>query len=228
MTIIASLIIQTSTGILFDRDLELKNSEEPTEAPSTGSTTMSPSSPTEAPSIVTVSSYPSTEPSRPPPTSAPVPLECIESRLELRLAIDEYLADPGNPTSDVALRLGYPIGTWCVGKNTDFRFAFSGKTSFNESINDWDMSNALDIEGMFMNTRAFNQPLDAWDVSKVTDMRSVFSFSGFNQPLADWDVSKVTSMHRMFSYTPNFDQSLNTWMTDEGEDRSTQCVLFLT
>ena len=54
---------------------------------------------------------------------------------------------------------------------------FCGATSFNQSLNKWDVSKVTDMDFMFDDASSFNQPLDDWNVSKEYEtyvLRSVF------------------------------------------------------
>ena len=51
---------------------------------------------------------------------------------------------------------------------------FCGATSFNQSLNKWDVSKVTDMDFMFDDASSFNQPLDDWNVSKVKNMRHMF------------------------------------------------------
>lgn len=67
---------------------------------------------------------------------------------------------------------------------------------------------------MFDGPSSFNQTLEAWDVGNVREMNGMFLFynnasSFFDQPLDVWDVGKVTSMDRMFDGASLFNQSCN-------------------
>lgn len=89
---------------------------------------------------------------------------------------------------------------------------FNGCTSFNSSINNWDVSTITNMSGMFYEATAFNQPLDNWDVSNVTSMANMFyGAASFNQPLNSWDVSNVTNIGSMFQGASAFNQPINAW-----------------
>lgn len=92
------------------------------------------------------------------------------------------------------------------------RSIFSGATSFNQSINNWDTSNVEDMVSVFSGAGRFNKPLDNWDVSKVTTMAFMFNnATNFNQPIDNWNVGNVTDMHSTFRGASNFNQQLNSW-----------------
>jgi surface protein len=82
-------------------------------------------------------------------------------------------------------------------------------SSFNQSIENWDVSNVTIMIGMFQQS-PFNQPIGNWNVSNVINMSYMFHFSQFNQPVGNWDVSNVTSMWGMFSGTP-FNHPIGDW-----------------
>ena len=101
---------------------------------------------------------------------------------------------------------------------------FSGASSFNQDLNDWDVRNVNDMEGMFYDATAFNGDINtkvvtvdgekytAWDVSSVTNMSYMFSFATvFNQPLSDWDTSSVTNMYGMFYKATAFNKDISGW-----------------
>jgi hypothetical protein len=62
--------------------------------------------------------------------------ECFQETAELRAAVEEYVATNKSETSDVALRYGWPIGTWCVGNLTSFEKVFA-TVKLNHDISDW-------------------------------------------------------------------------------------------
>ena len=77
---------------------------------------------------------------------------------------------------------------------TIMRLPFAG-TSFNSTVNNWDVSNITDMNNAFRLAGNFNQPVNNWDVSNVTDMQNMFNAaSAFNQPINDWNVSNVENM----------------------------------
>ena len=103
------------------------------------------------------------------------------------------------------------IGDWDVGNVTNMDLLFESANSFNQPISDWDVSNVTKMAFM-LSTSSFNQPISDWDVSNVTDMTGMFnSASSFNQPISDWDVSNVTSMFVMFNGANSFNQPISDW-----------------
>ncbi|MCH8520071.1 MAG: DUF285 domain-containing protein, partial [Nanoarchaeota archaeon] len=98
-----------------------------------------------------------------------------------------------------------------TGQVTDMLLLFLG-TSFNDSINYWDVSNVEEMRGMFYEASSFNQDIGDWDVSSVTSMIDMFyEASSFNQSLGDWNVSSVTSMSDMFYDASSFNQDIGNW-----------------
>lgn len=109
------------------------------------------------------------------------------------------------------------LTTVCTSLVEDMTGLFTGKETFNQDINNWDVSNVTSMKRMFggyplNGAKRFNQPLDKWDVSNVTDMEDMFKYAiRFNQPLETWDVSNVTNMKGMFNGAEQFNQPLNAW-----------------
>ena len=73
---------------------------------------------------------------------------------------------------------------------------------------------------MFRDASSFNQSLNNWNVSKVTNMEAMFwGATSFNQPLNNWNVSKVTYMYDMFEEATSFNQPLHApWYAVEQSD----------
>lgn len=95
------------------------------------------------------------------PTMSPTPKltfspppKAIESRAELRAAVDRYLVD-NSPASSVFQEYGFPIGSWNVSLVTDFSSVFDGDVrnslarEFNDDISEWDTSVATTMYRMF-------------------------------------------------------------------------------
>ncbi|MEO0368567.1 MAG: BspA family leucine-rich repeat surface protein [Pseudomonadota bacterium] len=97
---------------------------------------------------------------------------------------------------------------------TSLNSMFFEASTFNQSINHWDVSNTTNMREVFMRAMSFNQPLDNWQVDNVTDMTRMFSNAlSFNQPLNTWDVSNVVRMGQLFEDASSFDQPLDNWNT---------------
>ena len=129
--------------------------------------------------------------------------------------LDNYFTPPGQSSP-------VPFNNVLTSLVTDMSNMFVNLSSFNQSIDSWDMSNVNNMQSMFRNATAFNQPLDSWDVSSVTDMLAMFSGSNasngtivtttnFNQPIGSWDVSNVTDMRWMFRNATAFNQPIDSW-----------------
>ena len=72
---------------------------------------------------------------------------CFQSNKELRAAVLAYVAD-SDPASNVSLAYGNPISTWCVNKVTNFTGIFQDATSFNDTLQAWDVSQAVTMSYM--------------------------------------------------------------------------------
>lgn len=95
---------------------------------------------------------------------------------------------------------------------TSLRGMFTGASSFNGDIGDWNVSTITDMGGMFFQASSFNRDIGDWNVSNVIDMTLMFEqASSFNQDLSNWDVSSVLLMEAMFELAQAFDQDLSDW-----------------
>jgi len=89
---------------------------------------------------------------------------------------------------------------------------FAYATTFNQSIEDWNVSNVIEMNKIFFNASSFNQPIGDWNVSNVTNMNDMFyGATAFNQPIGNWNVSNVTSMNGMFCTAGSFNQPIGDW-----------------
>ena len=103
----------------------------------------------------TTTTVPTMSPRSEPTFSSPP--KAIESRAELRAAVDRYLVD-NSPASSVFQEYGFPIGSWNVSLVTDFSSVFDGDfrnslaREFNDDISEWDTSVATTMYRMFRGT----------------------------------------------------------------------------
>lgn len=95
---------------------------------------------------------------------------------------------------------------------TDMSSSFQNATSFNQSIEHWDVSNVQDFSNMFRGASLFDQPLDGWTVSAALDMSHMFrDADAFNRDLNSWVPSLVQDMSRMFYSAGSFDGAIGNW-----------------
>ena len=89
---------------------------------------------------------------------------------------------------------------WVMTNCTDFKFMFSGNTTFNQNIGNWNTSNVTTFQQMFDGATAFNQDISSWNTSSVTNLEEMFkNATAFNQDIRSWDVSSVSTFNNMFS-----------------------------
>lgn len=99
---------------------------------------------------------------------------------------------------------------------TDMNYMFSGATSFNGNLSNWDVSNVTNMRRMFWNASSFNGDIGNWDVSNVTDMSYMFSeAASFDRDLGNWNIGKVEFMTGMLDNSgmskENFNATLIGW-----------------
>jgi surface protein len=112
---------------------------------------------------------------------------------------------------------------------------FSGATSVNGGLENWDVSTITSMFGVFDGATSFNGDISGWTVSAATDMIRMFAgATSFNQNLGGWNISSVTTMESMLSNsglsTENYDNTLTGWAAqtvesevDLGADGLTYC-----
>ncbi|MCG2590593.1 BspA family leucine-rich repeat surface protein, partial [Rhodohalobacter sulfatireducens] len=112
---------------------------------------------------------------------------------------------------------------------------FSGATSVNDGLENWDVSTITSMFGVFDGAISFNGDITGWTVSEATDMIRMFAgATSFNQNLGGWDISSVATMESMLSNsglsTENYDAILTGWAAqtvesdvDLGADGLTYC-----
>tara|TARA_Y100000389_G_scaffold205108_1_gene263299 strand:+ start:23660 stop:23968 length:309 start_codon:yes stop_codon:yes gene_type:complete len=73
---------------------------------------------------------------------------------------------------------------------------FSGATSFNGVIANWDTSKVTNFSNMFILAGTFNQDIGNWNIANVTDYRDMFNgATAFNQKLIKWEIAKSNLPH---------------------------------
>ena len=106
------------------------------------------------------------------------------------------------------------IGNWNTEMVIFMRNVFAGASAFNQDIGGWNTSNVTDMGTMFVGASAFNQDIGDWETGKVTNMNAMFSqASSFNGDIGDWDTKNVLTMNSMFSGVSAFNQDIGNWNT---------------
>ena len=104
------------------------------------------------------------------------------------------------------------ISNWDVSNVKFMRLMFSEATAFNQDIGSWDVGKLTNLDGMFSGATTFNQDISGWNVSNVKNTSSMFErATSFNQDISGWDVSNVIYMTGMFRGATSFNQDLGDW-----------------
>ena len=106
------------------------------------------------------------------------------------------------------------IGNWDVSNVLYMDGMFKDAVNFNGNIGDWEnkTSNVTSMGGMFNGASSFDQDIGEWNVGNVENMNHMFwGASSFNQDIGGWNVGKVTNMRLMFGYASSFDQYIGNW-----------------
>lgn len=104
------------------------------------------------------------------------------------------------------------INHWDVSTVTNMDSMFSEAANFNQPLDNWDVGNVTSMGNMFRGAAAFNQSLDSWDMTSTLSTAAMFqNATSFNQPLSSWDTSSITNLSSMFYAASAFNQALNSW-----------------
>ncbi len=110
---------------------------------------------------------------------------------------------------------GNSIGAPVFGPNCDLYAMFAGCSSFNTSLNTWNMVNVTQTDYMFQDATSFNGNITSWNMSNVTNMNNMFNgATAFNQAIGNWNTTAVTDMNSMFYAATSFNQAIGTWSTN--------------
>ncbi|WP_222984396.1 BspA family leucine-rich repeat surface protein [Flagellimonas meishanensis] len=102
---------------------------------------------------------------------------------------------------------------------TDISYMFSGATSFNGDLSNWDVGNVTNMQGMFDGAALFNGDISSWTTSSVTNMIAMFSgATSFNRDIGGWNTGSVTDMEFMFNQATSFNQDIGGWNTGSVTD----------
>ena len=114
------------------------------------------------------------------------------------------------------------IGNWNVGPSAEnMSSMFSGAAKFNQNIGNWNVENVNDFSALFNGATSFNQNIGGWNVSSATDMSSMFKeATSFNQNISSWNVSDVSNFSFMFSGASSFNQNIGGWNVSSATDMS--------
>jgi surface protein len=111
------------------------------------------------------------------------------------------------------------IGNWDTGNVTDMSEMFILASSFNHDIGSWDTGNVKNMESMFNFATLFDQNIGDWDTRNVLNLASMFrNATSFNQDIGGWYTGNVTNMERMFNNASNFNQNIGNWKTENVEN----------
>ena len=117
--------------------------------------------------------------------------------------------------SNLASSFNGSINDWNVRAVTTMQDMFNGATDFNQSLNNWRVNGVTNMDRMFRNATALDQSFDQWLIGSVS-MREMFhDATSFNQYLGDWNIENVTNMQSMLDDTAltreNYDNTLIAW-----------------
>jgi surface protein len=127
------------------------------------------------------------------------------------------------------------IGNWNVGNVTDMSFTFTGQSSFNQNIGNWDVRKVATFNTNFAfflpsptytsSLFAFNNggspSINNWSINQsapVVFLRMFEHAGNFNQPIGNWNTSRVTRFDVMFNFADAFNQDISNWNVSSGSN----------
>lgn len=133
---------------------------------------------------------PSSTPAAPSSSTSPSIFRvCFGSRGEINTAIDAYVLDP-SPTSEVSIKYGYPIGTWCVKHVTNFyRVSIVGCLIQSYHI-------ASHRRQVHLSNKALT--MLPFSLSYSFHFKIAWKKADFNHDISGWETSQVTDMNEMY------------------------------
>jgi surface protein len=128
------------------------------------------------------------------------------------------------PSSPVALKYGYPMGTWNVSLLSNFSRVFDAYRHNGLPFDSLRSSSSTDDDSASSDTSSssassvlafVNEDLSGWDVSNAETLFAMFAgahdFIGFG--LDEWDVSRVTNFSYMFMDAHSLQANVSSWNT---------------
>ena len=113
------------------------------------------------------------------------------------------------------------IENWDVSNVSSMRRMFDSATSFDKDIGSWDVTNVESFFYMFNHASSFNQNISEWDISNAETIWGMFrEASSFNQDIGEWDVSNVEEMGALFDGATEFNQDISNWDVSNSFDLS--------
>jgi len=101
---------------------------------------------------------------------------------------------------------------------------FSGCSSFNQSVSNFNTAEVTNMSYMFYNCSSFNQSVSNFNTAKVTNMAYMFrNCSSFKQSVSNFNIAAVTDISLMFigcninaaGTTTNYDATLVAWAAQD-------------
>jgi len=114
------------------------------------------------------------------------------------------------------LTVSAPSISTTTSRCTSFRAMFSGATSANPDVSNWDTSSGTSFRSMFYLATSATPDVSNWDTSSCENLYRMFYGATLANPdVSNWDVSLLTDAFQIFNYsgwtTTNYDAMLISW-----------------